>query len=588
MARRKRLLWQLFPTYLFIVFLSLLSVTWYAISAFQDFYLDLTSKDLKVRSIFLEKTISDLVITKDYKKIDEICKDMGHQVSTYFTVILPSGKVICDTQRDPNQMNNHQKRPEILKTKKETSGMAIRFSTTRLTQMMYVAIPMIKAGKLHAFIRSGRSIQFIRNALDSILIKIILAGLAIAVFAALISLYISKRISQPLVEMKNAAMKFAEEDWSHHIAIPNSEEIGSLAIVLNETATQLRARINTITQQKTEHETVLSSMVEGVVAIDTQQRIISTNKAANQLFLINGEKAKGRFLQEEIRNTDLIQFVENITQANDEQETEIVLSRQREKILKLHGTILRDAHGKNIGILVVFHDVTKVRHLEEIRQEFVANVSHELKTPITLIKGFVETVLDGEIHNPENAEHFLKIALKHVNRLNNIIEDLLVLAKVESDEKNTMLEFASIPAVIQSAVQFCETKAGQKNIIIQVDLEDDLSCKINAPLIEQAMINLIDNAIKYSEENTVIKVKASKKADNINLSVKDQGSGIMQEHLPRLFERFYRIDKSRSRKVGGTGLGLSIVKHIAQAHEGTVSVESIVQKGSEFSIHLPI
>jgi two-component system phosphate regulon sensor histidine kinase PhoR len=255
-----------------------------------------------------------------------------------------------------------------------------------------------------------------------------------------------------------------------------------------------------------------------------------------------------------------------------------------------HGTALSDSQRGKIGVLIVLHDVTRLRHLEEVRCDFVANVSHELRTPITSIKGFIETLLDGALEDKDNAGRFLQIMLRQVNRLDAIISDLLALSRIEKGAEEQMIEFApdSIGGVLRAAVEMCEKKAADKGVNIDLACPDDLVGEINAALVEQAVINLLDNAIKYSESGSAVEISAGREGTELVIRVKDRGCGIEGRHLPRLFERFYRVDKARSRELGGTGLGLAIVKHIALAHRGSVSVESTVGVGSTFTLRLPL
>ena len=258
--------------------------------------------------------------------------------------------------------------------------------------------------------------------------------------------------------------------------------------------------------------------------------------------------------------------------------------------LQAHGTILRDPDQRGIGALIVLNDVTRLQRLENLRRDFVANVSHELKTPITSIKGFVETLQDGAWSNEKDAKEFLAIIAKHVDRLTSIIEDLLSLSRIEqeADSGSMAREMARLRDVLSAAVQLCQAKAAEKGIHLDIRCDSALSATVNALLLEQALVNLLDNAIKYSPVRSVVEVAAGVEHDHLLLSVRDQGRGIEAEHLPRLFERFYRVDKARSRQMGGTGLGLAIVKHIAQAHGGTVTVESAPGKGSLFTIRIPL
>jgi two-component system phosphate regulon sensor histidine kinase PhoR len=269
-------------------------------------------------------------------------------------------------------------------------------------------------------------------------------------------------------------------------------------------------------------------------------------------------------------------------------EGEIILLEGDRRFLQAKGSALRGVEGDTIGAVIVLDDMTNLKRLENVRREFVANVSHELKTPVTSIKGFVETLQEGAIKKPEEAERFLDIISRQADRLNSIIEDLLLLSRIEQSGEKKEVEFieAGLKSALESAIETCSGKASEKNISIDLNCEDTLTARINPALLEQAVVNLIDNAIKASDEGSSIKVGASQKDEQVIIEVIDRGVGIEKEHLPRLFERFYRIDKARSRQLGGTGLGLAIVKHIAQAHGGGVDVESSPGEGSRFSIFL--
>jgi two-component system, OmpR family, phosphate regulon sensor histidine kinase PhoR len=291
-----------------------------------------------------------------------------------------------------------------------------------------------------------------------------------------------------------------------------------------------------------------------------------------------------------VRNPDLQNFVTRALASPRQMDGEIILrDNNRDRLLQVTGTTLRDLQGQAFGALIVLNDVTRLRRLEQARRDFVANVSHELKTPITSIKGFVETLLDGAMLEPENAMNFLQIIAKHADRLNEIIDDLLSLSRIEQDSEQGKITLAParIKEVLNKAIQVCRERAAAKEITITLTCPDDLVEEINAPLLEQAVVNLIDNAVKYSPAGHPVEVEAREELGEVWILVRDQGSGIAPEHLPRLFERFYRVDAGRSRKVGGTGLGLAIVKHIAQAHEGYVTLQSVPGKGSTFFIHLP-
>jgi two-component system phosphate regulon sensor histidine kinase PhoR len=589
MKKKRRLLRHLFPSYLLITLISLVAVTWFASNSIRHFFLEQTAADLLTRARLLEHQIPQFLGPMETSVVDAMCKEIGVSSATRITVILPSGIVIGDSNEDPAIMDNHSLRPEIIKARKGNVGKSIRFSTTLQQRMMYVAIPLKDKEEIIAVIRAALPVTAIDQALKVIQIKITLGGLFIALLAAGISLYVSRRISRPIEKLKKGADFFARGDLSYRMPGTDLVEIDSLIEALNQMAGQLEDRLNTIVRQKNELAAVLSSMAEGVMAIDMDEQIISINRAAARIFENLPENLLNRSIPEVIRNPDLQKFVRKALSSKENLEEDITLYQRGERILYVHNTPLEDADGRRRGILVVLNDVTHLRKLENMRKDFAANVSHEIKTPLTAIKGFVETLRTAKAGDPKETERFLAIIEKHVNRLTAIIEDLMKLSKIEQqDEKSEIyLEESSVKSVISSAIQTCWEKAKAKEITINLVCPEDISAWIDSRLMTQALINLLDNAINYSNEKSDIQILASLKDKELMISVQDHGIGIPKENLSRLFERFYRVDKARSRELGGTGLGLAIVKHIAHTHGGSVSVDSIPGKGSTFSLHLP-
>jgi two-component system phosphate regulon sensor histidine kinase PhoR len=589
MKKSKKLIWQIFPSFLLITLLSVLAVSWYASSSMRHFFLDQTAVDLNVRAILLEEQLSSHLTPLNPASVDAVCKAMGRQSATRYTVIMPSGRVVGDSRETYDLMDNHANRPEIAAALGGKTGQSIRYSNTLLQSMMYVARPIKKNGDILAVIRASIPTTFIERELNSIRLKIVLGGLLIALLAAGISLLISRRITRPIVAMTQSAGHFADGDFNHRLAAPESEEMAGLAEALNQMAAQLDSRINTIINQRNEFETVLSSMQEGVVAFDNKERIISMNQAAAVIFECDPAQCQDKNIQEVVRNLPLQQFIRHAISGREPEQEDIVLYQNGEKILNLKSSPLLDAGKDQIGTLVVINEVTQLRRLENMRKDFVANVSHEIKTPLTAIKGFVETLHQGSVDTPEEAERFLGIIQKHVDRLSSIIDDLLSLSRIEQEDERQSIEFETKPIIdiFKSAMQICRSKADEKNIDIQIACGESLESSFDSSLLEQAVVNLLDNAIKYSEPDSAIHLTADLSDSEVRIMVEDQGIGIAKKHLPRLFERFYRVDKARSRKLGGTGLGLAIVKHIAQAHGGQVTVKSTAGKGSTFTIHLP-
>ncbi len=594
MAVKKKLFWQLFPSYLLITIISLVAVSWYASGAIRDFYIEQTASDLEARARLFEETIAGHVDPLDVKAINQLAKKAGSRSSTRFTVIRPSGLVAGDSHEDPATMDNHADRPEFLDALKENRGSSLRHSITLNQDFMYVAVPMKRGSQNVAVVRASIPISAIDNAVKSIQFRVLLAGLVMALFSAILSIVVSRRIIRPIGQIRRWAESIAKsagsmKKWQPKPSGHSAEEIEGLSESVSRMAEELRNQIDQVSRQRNEMQAVFSSMTEGVIAFDMEERVLGMNQAAAKILKCDPDTARGRNIQEVIRNTALHRFVGDTLLAEDSIESDIPTTSDDEGLLNGHGTILRDDSGRQIGALVVLNDVTRLRRLENIRRDFVSNVSHEIKTPITAIKGFVETLHDGAIQNPDDAKRFLSIIEKHVGRLEAIIEDLLNLSKIEQESEQTGISLVEsrMCDILQNAIQVCHVAIADKNIEIGMSCADVIKANVDPTLLEQAIVNLLDNAVKYSDEGGAIRLKAFKEKGSVVISVQDHGCGISPKHLPRLFERFYRVDKARSRQLGGTGLGLAIVKHIVQAHGGDVSVESTQGKGSTFSIRIP-
>ncbi len=588
----KRLIWQLYPSQLLITLAALLAFTWYGTSSIRSFQLSETAASLEAQAHLVAGTVGAYLGHDDLAGLESFCREAAKKTSTRLTVIGADGKVLADSDEDPARMENHNDRPEIMAAISGKIVPSLRFSQTIQENLMYVAIPLQDRGERIGVLRTAIPVTAMDKALSAIYQKIIWGCLIVALFAALVAWFIARRISRPLELMRSGAERFARGDFAMRIREEGAEEVASLARALNEMATQLDGRIQTIVRQHNQLQAVFSSMVEGVITVDTEERILDVNESGAQLLNVDPEKIKGKSILLAVRNTHLQNFVKNALASALPMEGEFS-SRMgadgQEKYFYAHGARLQDSQGHITGALIVINDVTKLRKLESIRRDFVANVSHELKTPITSIEGFAETLLDGALDDPEDARRFVEIIGKQASRLHAIVEDLLALSRVEQEARREEIALQELPVVdiLHAAIQSCSPRAEEEDMAISLDCAPTLTAGINPALLEQAVVNLLDNAVKYSGKGSTIRVEAEKQRDEILIRVRDNGVGIGAQDISRIFERFYRVDKARSAKLGGTGLGLSIVKHIVAAHHGHVSVESSPGKGSIFTIHLP-
>jgi two-component system phosphate regulon sensor histidine kinase PhoR len=587
MARR-RLFWRLYPTYLLVVVLCTAGMAAYAQRALRHLFYEHMRTDLATRCRLVARQIPREVFDEGVPASPQLVRDLGAAAGTRVTVIDITGRVLGDSDQAPAAMDNHADRPEVVQARREGVGDSERFSNTLRTDMMYVANAVEQDGRVVGVVRVAFELTWIESAISAMTTRIWLGGFAVAALAALMGLLVSRHVSRPLQEMATVADRFAQGDLNHTAPVPGTDEPARLAEALNRMAKNLSRTIQALERQNSESEAVLSSMGEGVVAVDGEQRIIRLNDAAAEMLEVADQEAYGRTLTEVARNVLLERFVGEVLESGRPLEAELVLHNGRERYVLARGTTLRGPDDSDIGALIVLNDLTQVRRLESVRKDFVAAASHELRTPVTAIQGFVETLRDGAIEDAEKAERFLAIVGRQAERLGHIIEDLLALSRVERGMEAGAVDLveADICDVVAAAVSDCEIAAEEGGVRIDVDCPSGLRVRMSPALMEQAVVNLLDNAIKYSEEGQQVEIAARRDGGEIVVEVRDSGCGIPAGQLDEIFEPFYCVDKSRSRKLGGTGLGLAIVRHIMQVHEGRVTVESTVGEGSSFVLRL--
>ncbi|HYC55326.1 MAG TPA: ATP-binding protein [Candidatus Binatia bacterium] len=585
--RGVRLLWQIALPAVVLVVVSLAVLSWGASHLLYEFHIERTRADLQARAALVEHALGESLARGDRDHIDAVARRLASLAGMRVTVVGADGTVYGESERDPELLDNHADRPEIAEAMRGGEGSAIRFSDTVELPMMYAARAVRGPdAAVAAVVRTGLPLADVEAAVAALRGRAALAALALAAVATALGLWMARRITRPLEQLEQMADAYLSGEASPHPPSGGSREVTSLSSAVQRLAHELDARIRSLVAERNEQQAVLGSMVEAVLAVDMHERVMALNAAGAEVFDVEPETAVGRSIQEVARNSELHRFVAEALAADAPLEGEIAVHGEPRRFLQAHGAPVRDRDGSRIGAVIVLNDVTRMRQLETVRRDFVANVSHELKTPVTSIKGFLETLLGGAMHDEENRQRFLEIASRQADRLGAIIDDLLLLSRVEQDSDQHQVErsITDLAPVLAGAADVCALQAEGKSIELRVRCEAGLQARINGALVEQALVNLIGNAIKYSDQASVVEIEGRREREDAVLEVRDSGTGIEAEHLPRLFERFYRVDKARSRALGGTGLGLAIVKHIAQAQGGTVTVESRPGTGSAFAL----
>lgn len=584
----RRLVWQLYPSYLLLILLVLIGLGWYGSATLRSFYYEQAAADLHSRAQLIAQQLHGQFDETQRLMLSQQVKRLGESSGTRITIIRNDGLVLADSHEDAERMEDHSQRPEIMTAITNKKGMSIRFSDTLGQTLMYVAVAFEPDGNVLGTVRTAISVSDIDDALATIYRRLFIGGLFIALLAVPISWLLSRKICRPLELMTVAAQKFSQGELDAPIMETGTEEAHRLARALNMMAHELSERIYKEVEQRGEIEAILGCMVEGIIAVDNDERVIRLNAAAANLFDTVVPTEPGRPIQELIRHAEFQRFVGRALASKEPLEDELTLLGIEKRYLHVQAAPLMGKLDDRVGVLIVLHDLTRLRQLESVRRDFVANVSHELKTPITAIRGAVETLLD-EVTEEIPVHQFLRIIFKQSERLNALVEDLLDLSRIEQgvNEGGWELRKDPIAPILEGAKCACESLLNQQQVDVQIDCPECLKARINAPLLEQAVINLLSNAIKYSDVGQTVSMRASELEEKVVIEVQDFGCGIEEKHLARLFERFYRIDLARSRSLGGTGLGLAIVKHITYAHMGEVQVNSKFGEGSLFTIVLP-
>ncbi|EAG1212874.1 PAS domain-containing protein [Listeria monocytogenes] len=554
-------------------------------------YLNMKENQLEDDAKILLQTtnMENLDLDKDAATIQKSLDPLGEDIDARITVIDSKGDVVADTKKDPEKLDNHMNRPEVtdILKKGESVGISIRESYSLGYSMLYVAVPVKHQSKTDGVLRISISLESVDAAVAKLWGNLALIfGIALVIIAA-ISVFIARKITRPVREIIEVSTDLANHKYDSRIHGKISGELQDLSISVNTLAESLETQMFEIKQNEQRLNAIVQNLVSGVMLINVDKQVIMTNRTMYQI--LGETEITGKPFYEVIKSFALSQLIEATFETKTIQQKEIILYFPREMILDASVSPILGENGEITGIILLLHDITQIRHLENVRSEFVTNVSHELKTPVTALKGFAETLLDGAMYDEMLLKKFLTIIKEESDRLHRLIMDILALSRIEQNPVPENVELVEVDEVIEQSARTIFEMATEKNIqvIIPEKTIPSVTIETDRDKLQQILINLLSNAINYTPVDGKVEVKLIEQEAEVIIEVTDNGIGIPAKDIDRVFERFYRVDKARSRHSGGTGLGLSIVKHLVENCGGRIEVESQEEVGSTFRVTLP-
>lgn len=587
---RARLFWKLGLTYFALLLAVLLAVSFYSAHVLRRDYL--RSTDDKLNSI-LNLALARAPRVNDATDLRAWTEWMGRS-GARVTVIDSTGRVLDDSQHDPETMENHANRPEMQQALASGVGQSVRHSATLGRDLVYRAARYDLPGATPFVIRVALPLAPVEETVSELRHRIYVASLVVLLLGGMFSLVYFRLFAARIERLKDFSRRVAEGDFRPLPGDGPRDEIADLSDALNETAAWMDRTIRSLSGERNRSSAILRSMVEGVAVIDAQEKLVFCNRAFSEIWNLDSAAVEGRPVIEVVRNSDLLGLIRRALQGEEGLRSEIAMGIVQQRSFSVTATPVIAIEGalsgdRPTGAVVVLHDVSELRRLERVRHDFVANVSHEFKTPLTAIQGFAETLLSGALEDPRNNRRFLEIIRDHATRLAVLTDDLLKLARIEAGKLEVQFGPVQLADVIERCVETGQLKATRKRIALEVDVPAHLPLVHgDSSLLRDVVQNLVDNAVQYTPEGGRVRISASADNREAIVSVDDTGIGIPLADQERIFERFYRVDAARSREAGGTGLGLSIAKHIVEAHGGRLWVESEVGHGSKFSFSLSL
>jgi two-component system, OmpR family, phosphate regulon sensor histidine kinase PhoR len=583
-----RFLWQLWLTLAGTVVISTLVFGFVTARQLEVDTRNAIQSNLQVQSTILQRYLAPL-LTADRVVESKILLDLTNGLENRVTLIDATGRVLADSKQDPLVMDNHLSRPEITQARSEPFGVSERYSETLKQTMLYVASDVNQDGVSIGFVRVAMPLSIIQSQLAELRSQIFVSAALITLVCLLFGFYLYKRITQPIIDMTGTAERMTRGQYDLRIAAERKDEIGKLSSALNELASGTEQRIRDLTSGRNELAAILAGLNEGVIAVDLNERIVHINDAALGMLNLSSEDLQSPDIGQIVHSNEIGRAV-NVCLREQMAVTLSVQSEENDLEVSVSPLGGVDDDNVPVGAIVVLQDVTEFLHLEKVRSDFVANASHELKTPISAIRGLSETILDDPLMEKEFMDRFLNRIRSQAIRLDNIVQDLIHLSRFDSSNRDIDLKAVDLCALTRQVYRTKIDDAQDRGVALSLSVSDEnITVPGESEALDQMLVNLVDNAIKYSERDAgKVELRLSQLGSAALIEVEDNGIGIPKEEQQRVFERFYRVDKGRSREQGGTGLGLSIVKHIARTHHGEVTLTSDANKGCLFSIRLPL
>ena len=589
---RSRILWKLYSSVLVIILVTALLVGLFVSRQIEENSLEEIRGLLKTRSDIVAVIASPDILDLSPEARAELDREMRAlgRDGVRITLAGADGAIILDTSYEVGAIGSIDTRPEIVEARTSGEGMSIRMDRAGINRVMYYARRIQEGDEIAGYIRSSMPMVEIRRRIDELRVQVTVGTLIAAVAALLPGFLFARRIITPLIRMTSAAEKIAAGNFRGRLWRGGSDEISKLAKAFDAMSAQLANRMDMISSDRNKLLAILGSMVEGVIAVDSHERIVHINLAAAEILDVMPSESVGKRIWEVSRITEIIEAVASTLSTGSRRQLEArLIDRPSDRVIEMHTSPLRNAAGQISGAVIVLFDATELRKLATMRQDFITNVSHELKTPITAIRGIVETLLEDEEMPPERQRSFIEKLETQSLRLNKLIESLVTLSRAESEE----LELNMVPLAVQDPVkqayESMRPTAERKRLRHTLEMPDEpLTVRGDEEALRRALDNLIDNAIKFTDPGGSVSVRVFSLGGDAIIEVSDSGIGMEPRELDRIFERFYRVDKARSRQSGGYGIGLSIVKRTAIAFGGEVTVASLPGKGSTFRIRLPL